>query len=143
MTELNESLGFIDSNIWLYALLTGQDEQKSRIAKKLTLIEPRIISNQVINEVCVNLIRKEKYGEPEIRKLIKSFYANHFVVEISETILLSASGLRSKLSVSFWDSLIVASSLATNAEILYSEDMQDGLLIEKHLKIINPFNRTV
>ena len=120
-------------------MLTGQDEQKTRIAKKLTLIEPRVISVQVINEVCVNLIRKGKYKEAEIRKLIKSFFANHFVVEISQAILLSASGLRSKYSLSFWDGLIVAAALAANAEILYSEDMQNGLSVENKLKIINPF----
>jgi predicted nucleic acid-binding protein len=44
-----------------------------------------------------------------------------------------------KYSLSFWDSLIVASALAANAEILYSEDMQNGLLIENKLRIINPF----
>lgn len=141
MTELNSALGFIDSNIWLYALLIGQDEEKTRIAKKLTLIEPRVISVQVVNEVCFNLIRKGKYSEAEIRKLIKSFFASHFVVEISEAILLSASELRSKYSISFWDGLIVASALVANAEILYSEDMQDGLLVENKLKIINPFNK--
>ena len=37
-------------------------------------------------------------------------------------------------------SLIVASALFSDAEILYSEDMQNGLLIENSLKIVNPFN---
>jgi predicted nucleic acid-binding protein len=64
-------------------------------------------------------------------------------MELDENILLKSSDLREAYSLSFWDGLIVASSLAANAEILYSEDMQDGLLIEKRLKIINPFNRTI
>ncbi len=39
----------------------------------------------------------------------------------------------------FYDSLIVATALESECTILYSEDMQDGLLIENQLKIVNPF----
>ncbi len=60
-------------------------------------------------------------------------------MSLNQEILLKASELRMKYSLSFWDSLIVASALAANAEILYSEDMQNGLLIENKLRIINPF----
>ncbi len=61
------------------------------------------------------------------------------VIELNQEILLKASELRMKYSLSFWDGLIVASKFAANAEILYSEDMQNGLLVENKLKIINPF----
>lgn len=40
---------------------------------------------------------------------------------------------------SFWDSLIVASAILGEASILYSEDMQVGLIIENALQIVNPF----
>ena len=43
------------------------------------------------------------------------------------------------INLSFWDGLIVASALFGNANILYSEDMQDGLMIDNQLTIINPF----
>lgn len=39
----------------------------------------------------------------------------------------------------FYDSLIVASALESECTILYSEDMQPGLVIENQLKIVNPF----
>ena len=35
--------------------------------------------------------------------------------------------------------LIVATALRANAEILYSEDMQDGLIVRDRLTIRNPF----
>jgi predicted nucleic acid-binding protein len=38
-----------------------------------------------------------------------------------------------------FDSIIVASALEAGCEILYSEDMQSGQVIEKKLTIINPF----
>ena len=35
--------------------------------------------------------------------------------------------------LSFWDSLIVASALYADANILYSEDMQHGLIVSEKL----------
>lgn len=130
---------FVDSNIWLYALNVEENPQKVIIAKQITELANLVVSFQVINEVCANLLKKADFAESQIQKIIASFFADYQVVEISRRILLKASGLRTEYSLSFWDSLIVAAALAANAEILYSEDMQNGLLVENKLKIINPF----
>lgn len=61
------------------------------------------------------------------------------MVEFNLNILQSASDLRMSYSLSFWDSLIVASPLAGGADILYSEDMQDGLRVSDRVNIVNPF----
>ena len=51
-------LVFIDSNIWLYCFLSGQDQdpeedaRKQMVANSITDIEGIVISTQVINEVC-------------------------------------------------------------------------------------------
>jgi predicted nucleic acid-binding protein len=47
--------------------------------------------------------------------------------------------VRRKYSYSYWDSLIIATALENNCSILYTEDMQDGQLIEDKLRIGNPF----
>jgi predicted nucleic acid-binding protein len=39
----------------------------------------------------------------------------------------------------FYDALIVASALEARCTILYSEDMQDGHVIDGRLTIRNPF----
>jgi predicted nucleic acid-binding protein len=57
---------------------------------------------------------------------------------MDESILLEASQLRQEYALSFWDSMIVACALAADAQILYSEDMQDGLMIRETLEIKNP-----
>jgi predicted nucleic acid-binding protein len=61
------------------------------------------------------------------------------VIDVSQEILLSASSLRERYSLSYFDSMIVAAALETNSTILYSEDMQDGLVINEQLTIVNPF----
>jgi predicted nucleic acid-binding protein len=37
------------------------------------------------------------------------------------------------------DALIVASALQASCRVLWSEDMQDGMVIERQLRIANPF----
>jgi len=49
---------FVDTNVWLYALIDGTAPRKSEAARELlTRQSPTLItSTQVINEICVNLI---------------------------------------------------------------------------------------
>jgi predicted nucleic acid-binding protein len=135
----DKSAVFIDTNIWLYAFLDTDEEEKSQRAKELFQQVDPMLSVQVVNEVCVNLIKKADFSEEQIARLIQSFYEKYPVVEMDESILLAASQLRQEYSFSFWDSMVVACALAANAEILYSEDMQNGLSVRGALKIINPF----
>jgi predicted nucleic acid-binding protein len=71
--------------------------------------------------------------------VIESFYAKYLVVELNKPLLLKASALRAQCAFSCWDSTIVASALYSDAAVLYSEDMQDGLVVENRVRIINPF----
>jgi predicted nucleic acid-binding protein len=133
------SPAFIDSNIWLYAFSKSQDEQKSQQARALIRSLPQIaLSTQVVNEVSVNLLRKFQADERDIRKLVRSFYKKHLIVELDRTIFLQASDIRITYQISYWDSVIVASALAVNATVLYSEDMHNGLIFNNQLTIVNP-----
>lgn len=135
---------FLDSNIWLYALLNipnpSQEDTKKRQKADSLIDSPNVvISTQVINEVCANLVKKSKFSENQVQQLIQSFYNGCQIVEINQATLLLASNLRTQHNFSFWDGLIVAAALQANVSILYSEDMQDGLKINNQLEIINPF----
>ncbi len=138
-------LSFIDTNVWLYRLFDDQRieaierEKKRNIAISITEQSNLIISTQVINELSVNLIKKAKFDESQIKAVIQSLYNRCQVLAFELIILESASDLRNQYSLSFWDSLIVASALAAGANVLYSEDIQDGLKVLKQLNIINPF----
>jgi predicted nucleic acid-binding protein len=54
-------------------------------------------------------------------------------------LILKSWEIREKHKYSIWDSLIIASALENGCKILYSEDMHHNHLIEKKLRIINPF----
>jgi predicted nucleic acid-binding protein len=56
-------------------------------------------------------------------------------LEIHETGL----DLAERYGLSTYDALIVASALHIDCDTLWSEDMQEGMTIEKRLRIANPF----
>jgi len=135
----DDKRSLVDTNVWLYAFVAG-DPVKSATAASLIQKPSIAVSVQIINEVCVNLIRKARFTETQVRPLIESFYAKCLVVPIDKHVLLKASDLRQQFSLSFWDSTVVASALHCGASTLYSEDLQNGLRIENCLTVINPFS---
>lgn len=130
---------FIDSNIWLYAFIESQDANKSRLASELVQTEQPALSTQVVNEVCVNLLRKADFSEEEIQELVAAFFKRYPVMPLNRDVLVRASQLRTPYALSFWDSIVVSSAMQGGMPILYSEDMQDGLVVEEQLEIVNPF----
>jgi len=140
---------FVDSNIWLYALIETQQKEyqfKHEIAKELIHQLTNIqVSTQIVNEVTINLMRKaDKVRKADkdsdfIYKFLRDFLAAYTVHDQTTDDLLTAASLRSDYSSSYWDSLIVASAIRCQCYVLYSEDMQDGLCVYDDLQIINPF----
>lgn len=130
---------FIDTNIWLYAFIESDDAAKSATARTLIQETEPVVSTQVINEVCVNLLRQANFTEEQIGQLIEAFYEKYPVIALNKPVLLIASQLRQRYSLSFWDSLVVASALSAGVSILYSEDLQHGLIVEGQLQVLNPF----
>ncbi len=133
---------FVDTNIWLYAFME-KESKKTEIARKIinTNTESISLSVQVLNEICINLIKKADYLEEEIRKLINNLQNVYDIYPITVEDSLKASEVRSRFYISYWDSLIIASALNNRCNILYSEDMQHNQIIEG-LKIINPFKES-
>ena len=41
----------------------------------------------------------------------------------------------------FYDALILSTALKAKCDVLHSEDMQHGLLVEERLQVINPLRR--
>jgi predicted nucleic acid-binding protein len=145
MTADETTRCFVDSNIWIYRFILNTSDssaiQKQQIATSVTSQENLLISTQVINEVCANLIRKAGFDNSQIQTLIAEFAEGCEILPVTIETLHYAARLRNSYLFSFWDSLIVSSAVLGEASIVYSEDMQDGLTIENTLQIVNPFLR--
>jgi predicted nucleic acid-binding protein len=61
------------------------------------------------------------------------------VVEVLQSTVIRAMDISIRNGYSYWDSLILAVALENNCSILYTEDMQDGQMIDDKLRILNPF----
>lgn len=131
---------FIDTNVVIYSL--GEKSIKTAIAATL-LSENPVISTQVLSETANIAIKKlslslEKTGDllTMLKKLCR--------VEIIRLDTLDlALDVIHKYSFSWYDSLIVAAALQADCSVLYTEDLQDGQVIEKKLKVINPFGSSL
>lgn len=134
---------FVDTNVWLYALLPQQGDVKHRRAVQCLLALHRPwINSQIVREASHNLLKKGGIPEGRLRELLQDWYQNCSVHPSSLAQHVLASELRERHALSYWDSLIVAAALDAGCTTLYSEDMQHGLVVQGQLVISNPFNES-
>jgi len=127
---------FIDSNIVLYAL--GDELPKRQTAWQLLFQSPTI-SVQVLNECSNILVRKRNVDKSDVRTILEDILQFTHVENIGLAVVQLAWDLMGRYRYSYFDSLILASSLSAECQILYSEDMQHAQVIEGRLTIVNPF----
>ncbi|MEN8131119.1 MAG: PIN domain-containing protein [Pseudomonadota bacterium] len=136
---MNESKVFFDTNVLLY-LLSG-DETKADRAEEVIAGGGRI-SVQVLNELASVTTRKLGMSWLEVHEILSQVRA---VCPIEpNTVAIHDRGLllAERFGFAIYDAMIVASALVAKCAILYSEDMQDGQVIDGQLTIRNPFVAT-
>lgn len=99
-----------------------------------------VISTQSLNEFANVLMRKHRWTWHEIKR------ATRDVIEACPTIVvldlrLHREGLRlaERYTLSVYDGMIAAAALIAGCDILFSEDMHDGLLVDERVRVVNPF----
>jgi len=131
---------FIDSNVWIY-LFSDNENPKAKVVENFlddnTVKSVFVTSCQVVNEVC-NVLKRHGLAEDKIRTVIENITSICLIQDISQEVCLLASTLRERYSFSFWDSIIVATAKTAGCGFLISEDMHDGLAMDK-LRIKNIF----
>lgn len=129
---------FVDTNILVYAH-TELDLRKQGIAQTLIAENRSFISTQVLQELANTLFKKFEQPWPEIEKVLIEESSNNILLINGESAISQACKIAFSYKFSFYDSLIVAAALNCNAPILYTEDMQDGQVIEGVMRIVDPF----
>lgn len=127
----------VDTNILVYLHDTNNLSKRS-IAVSILFQKPKIPS-QVILEY-LNVTRKllPLTKENLLVQAIRLF-GRCEVINVTMSTLQLAAELVRKYRFQLFDSIIVAASLESNCEVLYSEDMQHGLVVNGTLTIVNPF----
>jgi predicted nucleic acid-binding protein len=131
---------FFDTNVLVYA--DDQDfPAKQLTARKLwaeyRLAGSGVVSLQVLQEYFVNVTRK-LLVDPQIARQKVELLTELNLIVLSAADLLAAIDLHRLNGTSFWDALIVRAASKSGCDILLTEDMQHGQVVDG-VKIVNPF----
>ncbi|HEU0216402.1 MAG TPA: PIN domain-containing protein [Stellaceae bacterium] len=127
---------FFDSNTLLY--VTSGETAKADRAEQL-IRAGGTISVQVLNEIANVTRRKWRYSWSRTNNLLAQFRGLLSVVPVTLNIHEVGIGLAERYGLSVYDGMIVAAALSSGCDTLWSEDMQDGLVIDRALTVVNPF----
>jgi predicted nucleic acid-binding protein len=126
---------FFDTNVVLYLL---DDGPKAETAERL-LGRGGIISVQVLNEALVNCRRKAGMSWDETAEFLNAVQRLCTVTGLTVETHTLGRALAERYRLSVYDAMIVAAALVAGASVLWTEDMQDGLVVEGMLTLRNPF----
>jgi predicted nucleic acid-binding protein len=129
---------FLDTNIIVYAH-SDIEPDKQRTAQTIIAKMLTVISTQVLQETSNTLVKKFKQSWPDVLKVVTEAASNNLVHTNTSNTVFYACDMADKYHFSFYDSLIIAAALECDCNILYSEDLHDGQVIETRLRIVNPF----
>lgn len=133
---MKDAKAFFDTSVVLYLL--SDDARKADRAEAL-LAEEGVISVQVLNEFAAVAAPKLGMSWAEIREVLAQLREICSVEPISLAVHDRALNIAERYGFSIYDAIIVAAALIVGAGILYTEDMQNGQVIDSRLTIRNPF----
>ncbi len=128
---------FFDTNVLIYAV--GKDDPRASQAEAL-LAGGGIISIQSLNEFVSVARRKLGMSWKEVKEMLDIVCVLcPEPVPISLDTHRGAVAIAEKYGYSIYDSLIASAALEAGCKTLYTEDLQDGQIINRQLTIRNPF----
>jgi len=127
---------FFDTSVLLYLL--SQDAAKADRVEVL-LAERGTISVQVLNEFAAVALRKLRMPLPELREILDTVRAVCDVVPVTVETHDRALAVVERYGFSLYDSLLIAAALIADSKRLYCEDLQHNQLIDRQLRVVNPF----
>ncbi len=140
--DVAERRAFVNTNVLLYAhdaSETAKQPLARAVLQELWQHRSGAISSQVLQEFYVTATRKlpQPLSRVEAREII-DLYSAWPVITIDPSAILSATRIEEANQVSFWDALILEAARIAGAEVLLTEDLGHGQVIEG-VRIENPF----
>lgn len=131
---------FVDTNLWVYAHLQAPGDARHALAlHRLESEAEKVISPQVVAEYYSVMLRNAQ-TDAWIQANLQAIFACTRLQPVDAEVLDMALSLRQRYRFSFWDCQIAAAAMAAGCEILLTEDLQHGQLLDGRLTSINPFH---
>ncbi|MEO5330627.1 MAG: PIN domain-containing protein [Magnetococcus sp. YQC-5] len=129
---------FLDTNVLVYAF-SGTEPEKRRRARDLLQRPGSCCSTQNLNELANVLIRKFRLPHTSVAAAIQDVAAGRSIHKVEVADIQRALTLSARYGFGYFDSLVVSAALSMKCSTLYTEDLQEGQVIEGILTIFNPF----
>jgi predicted nucleic acid-binding protein len=126
---------FFDTNVLVY--LTAGPEKAGRVRELLN--RGGTVSVQVLNEIANVTQRKLGFSWPETHDFLALVSGSLSIVPITTAIHKTGLRLAERYRLSIYDAMSAAAALGEGCDTLWSEDMQDGLVIDARVTVVNPF----
>lgn len=141
MTALTAGKAFFDTNIFLYAHSTA-DLRKQAVAQQLvdrySGQNELVLSTQVIQEFYSAGLRKLGLSRVLVKQSVIALMGFQLVV-VGPPHIVKAIDNEERYRLSFWDALILAAAESAGADVLFTEDLNDGQQYGEVL-VRNPFH---
>jgi predicted nucleic acid-binding protein len=120
---------FVDTNVLLYAVIGGPDEQlKEQRANEILDGRDIAVSLQVLQEFYVQGTRDSRtyrLTHEQAKSLVESF-TRFTVQETTLGLILAAMSTKQRFQISYWDAAIIEAARMSGCEVVLSEDLSDG-----------------
>jgi predicted nucleic acid-binding protein len=138
-------LVFVDTNVLVYAHDASETVRQpvaQSVLAELWRTRSGALSTQVLQEFYVVVTRKfdPPLSRREARNLVDA-YGQWHLVQVDVPLILAASQLEERHTLSFWDALIIEAARRSGASRLVTEDLQTGRRFAG-VTIDNPFATT-
>jgi len=137
--KLMQGKVFLDTNVIIY-LFSIKDEAKKARAFDVINENNCVTSIQAINESTNVWLKKFGMNSKTIASLLESIeLICDDILSVQRETIESAILLHERYGFSYFDCLMLASALEGDCDIIFTEDMNNGQVINETLKIVNPF----
>jgi predicted nucleic acid-binding protein len=128
---------FIDTNVFVY--LASADPDKAARAEEI-VAHGGTISVQVLNELANVARRKMLFSWDEMHELLAT--VRRLVAVVPVTVETHERGLHvaQRFGLTVYDAMIVAAAAIAGSDVLWTEDLQHGAVLEG-VRVSNPFFR--
>jgi predicted nucleic acid-binding protein len=132
---------FADTNVLLYAISKDPSEtDKSVLARELLTDRNLSLSVQVLQEFYIQATRSGR-ADPLTHRQASDLVRSFLRFPIQDTtipVVLAALATSQRYQISYWDAAIIEAARAAGADVVLSEDLNDGQDFDG-VRVENPF----
>jgi predicted nucleic acid-binding protein len=131
---------FLDTNIVLYAASARAEDDGKRLISLEIISEGGFATSAQVHQEFYNVATRKNEPNMSHREAVEWLddLARFQVVPITRELVVRGGEFAERYKLSYWDGAIIAAAHAAGAEIIFSEDLNDGQRYGA-VRVINPF----